>query len=902
MTLPTATEITALFLYGNSSAPADKTDPSIQTHAALSPLPIDRTDFMSNGPGRFGGPAQIEIIKKFFAGNLDFLFENGVTARPLSQVSAMSNNAYAIQQRIQQLYYNDGQNDVAERAYIYNNQTFKIVGDPIFVLRVDGTREILSLATAPFDENFDFEGGSIASDVANSYLRPRIDPWSIGRAVDIEFTTGTDLIYPVYSEEQYYAEKQFIRESSHAEDGVLTAFFSSLAGSLFSSGITRFIDNEGRAIVYGNGLSGPIDLNTNTGLEAGLRASYQFIEAHAPLLSNAAGSYGIRWVGDAGVDDVKAGEHDDWLDAHGGDDILMGREGADHIDGGLGIDTASYSESDEGVDANLATGTGELGEAEGDTFYFIENLIGSDQNDVLTGNTEKNKLEGSAGADTLVGGDGVDQLFGGADADVLVSGNINGVNVAAGGVDKEVVNGGEGTDYLVVTGAAGERVIIQDGDRGDRLLVHKSILGLPGIAPGGAAIPMFALLGGVFGTTTRYDVWDENPEVFDPDANLGTDNLTGEEFRVYRYVDKTYTGKGSPINGEGEDVISITYFHFAKSHRLEIFVDNAQTGASALSVAINDFHMGDYGIRLVGPKLLSSLIFDDDSSTDDFHLDLAGSGAYNKVVTNLVSHSTEFSLTAEGSLIQARIAALAAAETPVITAANLKIAIDGDATANSLTGNNVAEIMHGAAGHDVLYGYGGNDRLYGDTGNDRLLGGAGADLLVGGEGVDSADYRSSSLGVDVSLVRGTGLFGDAQGDSLQLVENLVGSAFADVLSGDNAANRIVALAGNDVISGLAGNDTLSGGAGDDSMSGGAGADVFVFNLGFGHDTITDFWAGAGRTDRIWLQRAGVTGQSVPEWSIADTAAGAVITIAGLDSITLAGVHVAQLNLDDFIFS
>jgi hypothetical protein len=39
-----------------------------------------------------------------------------------------------------------------------------------------------------------------------------------------------------------------------------------------------------------------------------------------------------------------------------------------------------------------------------------------------------------------------------------------------------------------------------------------------------------------------------------------------------------------------------------------------------------------------------------------------------------------------------------------------------------------------------------------------------------------------------------------------------------------------------------------------------------------------------------------------EWSIADTAAGAVITMAGLDSITLAGVHVARLNVDDVIFS
>jgi Ca2+-binding RTX toxin-like protein len=86
------------------------------------------------------------------------------------------------------------------------------------------------------------------------------------------------------------------------------------------------------------------------------------------------------------------------------------------------------------------------------------------------------------------------------------------------------------------------------------------------------------------------------------------------------------------------------------------------------------------------------------------------------------------------------------------------------------------------------------------------------------------------------------------------------------------------------------------------MTGGTEADVFVFNAGFGNDTITDFWAGAGRTDRIWLQGAGATGQTSPAWSVANSSAGAVITIVDHGTITLTGVTVAQLHLDDFIFS
>ena len=46
--------------------------------------------------------------------------------------------------------------------------------------------------------------------------------------------------------------------------------------------------------------------------------------------------------------------------------------------------------------------------------------------------------------------------------------------------------------------------------------------------------------------------------------------------------------------------------------------------------------------------------------------------------------------------------------------------------------------------------------------------------------------------------------------------------------------------------GGAGNDRLIGGAGNDSLDGGAGADSFVFDNGFGKDTVTGFVAtGAG---------------------------------------------------------
>ena len=93
------------------------------------------------------------------------------------------------------------------------------------------------------------------------------------------------------------------------------------------------------------------------------------------------------------------------------------------------------------------------------------------------------------------------------------------------------------------------------------------------------------------------------------------------------------------------------------------------------------------------------------------------------------------------------------------------------------------------------------DDLTGDAGDNIIEGGPGGDMLTGGGGNDTVSYRSSPGKVEVTL-GGTASFGDARGDMLSGFNNIIGSAFDDILTGDNT---------NNVIEGLGGADTLDGG-------------------------------------------------------------------------------------------
>jgi Ca2+-binding RTX toxin-like protein len=118
---------------------------------------------------------------------------------------------------------------------------------------------------------------------------------------------------------------------------------------------------------------------------------------------------------------------------------------------------------------------------------------------------------------------------------------------------------------------------------------------------------------------------------------------------------------------------------------------------------------------------------------------------------------------------------------------------------------------------DTLIGDAGPNWLQGRDGDDILDGGAGADILDGGNGIDTLDYSNSSGAVEVDLLIGVGVGGDAQGDILANIENVVGSQFDDRLVGDDGPNQLVGGSGNDILDGRGGADVLVGGDGIDTV-------------------------------------------------------------------------------------
>lgn len=160
-------------------------------------------------------------------------------------------------------------------------------------------------------------------------------------------------------------------------------------------------------------------------------------------------------TGNAGNNFLYGGPGGDDLHGLSGNDLLEGGAGGDTHDGGDLIDTITYANAGAGVTVNLFTNTFGSDEAAGDSATAVENIIGSDGEDTLTGSGGTNTiwgglgtdhLYGEAGRDTIYGDGGVDDLHGNQGQDLLYGGA--GDDDLFGNADGDTLRGGAGNDYM----------------------------------------------------------------------------------------------------------------------------------------------------------------------------------------------------------------------------------------------------------------------------------------------------------------------------------------------------------------------------------------------------------------------------------------------------------------------
>ncbi|QAU32824.1 VCBS domain-containing protein [Janthinobacterium sp. 17J80-10] len=565
---------------------------------------------------------------------------------------------------------------------------------------------------------------------------------------------------------------------------------------------------------------------------------------------------------------------DNAITANVGNDTLDGGAGADTLTGGAGNDVYIVDNAgdvivealNEGVDevrTNLTTYT--LG-------ANVENLVFTAAGDAAgTGNGLANAITGNIGNDTLDGGSGADSMTGGAGNDVYIVDNAGDVVSEAAGEGVDEVRTtltsytlGANVDNLLVTGsgntnATGNALVnaITGGTGNDTL-------------DGGAGAD--SLAGGNGNDTLIYDASDvlidggagTDTLRFLSNANLTTDTVTLSNIEV---LDMRAVNGGTAaqielgaadvrallasgvttltINGDSGDRILVTeqwqrgatgggYTSFTRVHNAETLTLSLATGvelvANLSGTSGDDNLVGDSGSDTLsggaGNDTLSGGAGIDSMSGG------TGNDVYWKDVVGDVVNESAGEGTDEIRTVLTSYSLAGNPEVENLTYTNATYAAPG-ASAFTGTGNSLDNVITGGSSGDSLTGGLGNDSLSGLDGNDMFIGDAGNDSISGGNGTDTIDYSAETGGVTVSLATAIGSSAGAitGNDQISSIENIIGGAGNDSITGSDDFNQLDGGLGNDTLSGGLGQDTLIGGGGDDSLDGGAGNDTLIGGAG-----------------------------------------------------------------------
>ena len=596
-------------------------------------------------------------------------------------------------------------------------------------------------------------------------------------------------------------------------------------------------DNKIDALTAGDGISLDVDLSEN-------RLTVNGIPGLGALNFQVEN---FRNVSGTNQDDTIVGDFQN--------NILEGYDGNDTLDGGDGYDTVDYTGFGQAVTI-LPTGIVEKANGNSDLLIDIEKIVGAvgqdntvdaisatnnisldvdlsanrlivrdipelgalsfyvenfrnvsgtNQDDILKGDSHENILEGNNGNDFIYAGFGNDTLDGGDGYDtvdysifdqavtITTKGNVekaNGQNDLL--VDVEKIVGAAGKENKIDASTAEEGISIDVDLSEDRLIVN----GIPGLGGLNFEIQHFRDVAGT----------NESDRIIGNDRN---NILEG------------YDGDDTLDGGAGYDIVDYTGFGQAVTITPTGIVEKAN-GKTDLLIDIEE---------IVGAAGQNNKI-DAISAGDGAYLDADLSA--NRLTVKGIARLRELNFEVENF--------------------------------RDISGTNQDDIFRGNSDDNVLEGNDGNDIIYGGEGNDTLDGGnefdtidytefgeaitltpvgviekanGQSDLVVGVERIVGAIAESNKI--DASSAPGDTVSLDVDLSSEQVkVKNIpvLGEQDFQVVnfrhvSGTNQADRIIGDSNDNILEGNGGDDTLIGSNQNyysdeiDILTGGSGADKFV---------------------------------------------------------------------------
>lgn len=553
------------------------------------------------------------------------------------------------------------------------------------------------------------------------------------------------------------------------------------------------------------------------------------------------------------ADNINGLEGNDSLIGNGGDDVLLGAQGADYLDGGAGNDSLN----------------GGIGS---------DNIVGGIGNDTLVGGEGNDTLSGGAGDDVYQyhEGDGVDTLSDTSGNDTLVFG--------AGIFPAEISFLRDGSAlYLIRSTASGiamnltvdqiETIQFQDGTVWNLATIQsKTTFGTADTLTGTSANDSYTV--------------DNNADVINEAVNQGIDSVTSSvSYTLGANIENltltgllNLTGRGNALDNfitgnsgnnfldgggyllgynsnDGADVLSggagdDTYFATLGDTVNEMAgngIDTIYTTSTGYVLPDNVENLiivGNYQylMQVTGNSLNNTII-----ARDNWFEQVIDGGAGADIMSG--GFDTTFYVDNIGDIVSGR--------------GNYKVysSVDFTLASQSVYLNNIQETLV-LTGSDAITGIGNGGRnILDGRQNDAaniLIGGAGDDTYIVGANdiiVELEGGGSDTLAVYAEY--GQLYKASANVENITIIStntnpvDLEGSEDNNVLQGNDGANHIRGLGGNDTITGGANwGDTLDGGDGNDSiygngwLYGGAGDDYLssiqssYLSGGAGNDTLT----------------------------------------------------------------